>query len=106
MTNIIMMNKLKTGLSLFLLIALSSCGGMDMCSCAEEGMKVMDEMKEANGDNEKIKEIVERNSANREICKGIAEEFEKTMKDKYESKADAIKGELGDCEAYKKMTTN
>ena len=98
------MNKLITGVALFLLVSFSSCGGLDMCSCAEEALRVMDEIKEEEGNEAKIKEILSKNEVNKAECKQIVNDFSESIKGKYDSMEEAVKSEFGDCDALKKMS--
>ena len=62
-------------------LAMTSCGGMDMCSCFEKGMEMSKEMEAAGDDEAKQKEVKEKYKADEEACEKLRETMEKEMKD-------------------------
>ena len=62
-------------------LAMTSCGGLDMCSCFEKGMAIEKEMEAAGDDEAKVKEIEAKYKADEEACKAISEKMQAEMKD-------------------------
>ena len=63
----------------FSVALLASCGGTDVCSCAEMGMEMMEEIAAAEGDAAKIAEINESYKSDQEACTEAAAERAKEI---------------------------
>jgi hypothetical protein len=85
-------------------IAMTSCGGNELCECFEMGQTMSEEMKAADGDADKIKAITDKYKTQQEACEKAGEAQEKSMKDMDEKAQEAAMKEFEDsCPAYKKM---
>ena len=91
----------------FSVALLASCGGADMCSCTQTQLDMMKEMKDAKGDEAKLKDIEESYKADKEACDKMGDEMMKEMEgmsdEEQEAKGKEIKEEMESCDAYKEM---
>lgn len=81
---------------------LASCGGSEMCDCAQTSLDAYNDMKDAKGDEAKIKELQESYKADLEACGKLMEEKEKEAGDD-EAKQKALKEEMESCDAAKEL---
>ncbi len=86
----------------FSVALLASCGGSEMCDCADTMLEMAKEAKEAGGDQAKMEKIQESYKADMEACEKLMEEKEKEAGDD-EAKQKALKEEMEACDAYKEM---
>lgn len=77
-------------------LVLSSCGKSDICNCAETGLSMMTEAKEAGMDPTKLEAIQTKYKADMEEC-------EKLDEGKSEEEKKAMEAELKECDAFKEM---
>lgn len=77
-------------------LVLASCGKSEVCDCAETGLSMMKEAKEAGSDMEKMKGIQEKYKADMEKCEKLGE-------GKSEEEKKAMETELKECDAFKEM---
>jgi hypothetical protein len=92
------MKKLIFTGSLFSLFFVSSCGKSEVCTCADTGLAMMKEMKEANMDMTKMKSIQKKYEADLTKCQKMDEGKSEADKKKMEE-------ELKACDSYKEMET-
>lgn len=91
------MKKVLLSLGVVAALAMTSCGGVDACSCMETSMNMLEEIGEAGGDADKMKEIEEKYKSDIEAC-------EKFMEGLSDEEKEAQEKDLEEnCEAYKKM---
>ena len=94
------MKKVLLSLAVVAALGMTSCGGTDACSCMEMGMNFQKELKEAGGDEEKMKAIEEKYKGDMDAC----EELGKTNEKLSEEEQEAMKKDLEEnCPAYKEM---
>jgi hypothetical protein len=62
-------------------LAMTSCGGLDMCSCFEKQTEMSKELEAAGDDEAKQKEVEEKYKADEEACKKIGDALKEEMKD-------------------------
>lgn len=99
------MKKVLLSLGVVAAMAMTSCGGHDFCSCAETYQSMMEEAKEAGGDEEKMKEIKEKYEGDKEACEKVMEGLEKDMEGLSDEEKDAKEEEMkADCPAYKELS--
>lgn len=75
---------------------LTSCGGSEVCGCADTGLAMMKEAKEAGNDMTKLNAIQDKYKADIEKC-------EKLDEGKSEEEKKAMETELKECDSYKEM---
>lgn len=84
-------------------IAMTSCGGNEMCECFEMGMEMTEKMKEAGGDADKMTAIQEEYKAQSDACDKAGDALDKSMKDMTDEDKEAKEKEMMDsCPAMKK----
>jgi len=86
----------------FSVALLASCGGSDMCDCADLSLDAYNEMKEAKGDEAKIKELQESYKSDMEACEKLMDEKQKEAGDD-EAKQKALKEEMEACDGFKEL---
>lgn len=107
-------------LSLLGVLLLSSCSEakkdvkevqsteQDICSCLQVSLDMSKEMKKANGDEPKLKEIEESYQSDLDACKQLGEDMQKEMEGKTDKEKEANRKELMEimeaCPAYKEMS--
>ncbi len=90
------MKKLILPVAAFSMLFLTSCGGTSVCGCMDSYLEMSKEMKAANGDETKMKEIQEKYKDEEEACKKLDEG--KTSEEKEKMQEEAKK-----CDAYKEL---
>jgi len=78
-------------------VMLASCGGSDICNCADTMLEMSKEAKAAKGDMTKIKEIQDKYKDDFKKC-------EELDKGKSEDEKKKMKEELEKCDSYKELT--
>lgn len=78
------------------ILVLTSCGKSEICDCAETGLSMMKEAKEAGMDPSKLEAIQTKYKADMEKC-------EKLDEGKSEEEKKAMETELKECDAFKEM---
>lgn len=77
-------------------LVLASCGGSDVCNCADTMLEMSKEMKEVKGDFTKIEAIQKKYEADFKKCEklgeGKSEEEKKKMQEEFKA-----------CDSYKEM---
>lgn len=94
------MKKVLLSLGVVAALAMTSCGGVDACSCMEMGMNFQKELKEAGGDEEKMKAIDEKYKGDMEACEELGKANEKLSEEEKEA---MIKDLEENCPAFKEM---
>ncbi|MCB9189848.1 MAG: hypothetical protein H6599_11285 [Flavobacteriales bacterium] len=98
------MKKVLLSLGVVAAMAMTSCGGHDMCSCAETRLEAMKEMEAAGDDEAKLKEIEEKYKADEEACKKLGDEMKEEMKDlSDEDKMKKMEEMMDECPAFKEL---
>ena len=77
-------------------LVLASCGGSDVCKCADTMLEMSKEMKEVKGDFTKIEAIQKKYEADFKKCEKLGEGKSEDEKKKMET-------ELKACDSYKEM---
>jgi hypothetical protein len=77
-------------------LVLASCGGSDVCNCADTMLEMSKEMKEVKGDFTKIEAIQKKYEADFKKCEKLGEGKSEDEKKKMEE-------ELKACDSYKEM---
>jgi hypothetical protein len=78
--------------------------GDEMCDCAETSLEMMKEIKEADGDEEIMKELYEKYKDDMEACQKVGEAFQKELEGKSEEEQEEIEEEFVDnCEAMQEL---
>ncbi|MBU3661017.1 MAG: hypothetical protein FGM14_14170 [Flavobacteriales bacterium] len=77
-------------------LVLASCGGSDVCNCADTMLEMSKEMKEVKGDFTKIEAIQKKYEADFKKCEKLGEGKSEDEKKKMET-------ELKACDSYKEM---
>lgn len=77
-------------------LVLASCGGSDICNCADTMLEMSKEMKEVKGDFTKIEAIQKKYEADFKKCEKLGEGKSEDEKKKMET-------ELKACDSYKEM---
>jgi hypothetical protein len=77
-------------------MVLASCGGSDVCNCADTMLDMSKEMKEVKGDFTKIEAIQKKYEADFKKCEKLGEGKSEDEKKKMEE-------ELKACDSYKEM---
>jgi hypothetical protein len=90
------MKKIIVSTTMLAVLVLSSCGKSEICNCAETGLSMMKEAKEANMDPTKMEEIQNKYKADMEKC-------EKLDEGKTDDEKKAMKEEMEKCPSYKEM---
>ena len=90
------MKKLTYSLALTMFIVLSSCGGSEICNCADTWLEVTKEMKAAGTDTDKLKSIQGKHKE--DLAK-----FEKLGKGKTPGELKKMEDILKECPAFKEM---
>ncbi len=90
------MKKIILSVAVISTFILSSCGGSEVCGCAETALSMMKEAKEANGDMEKLTAIQEKYKSDIEAC-------EKLDEGKTDEEKKAMEAEMEKCDAYIEM---
>ncbi|MFN5149413.1 MAG: hypothetical protein ACK46O_11085 [Flavobacteriia bacterium] len=90
------MKKLILSSALLTALALVSCGKSEVCNCADTGLAMLKEAKEAGTDMQKLQAIQEKYKADMEEC-------EKLDEGKSEEEKKAMEAELKECDAFKEM---
>jgi hypothetical protein len=88
----------------FSVALLASCGGSEMCDCAETQLEIYKAVKDAKGDEGKMKEIEETYKDDMEACAKVAEEYAKELEGMSEEEQEAKeKEEMENCDAMQEM---
>jgi hypothetical protein len=83
-------------------LAMTSCGGTDMCSCFETQMEMSKELEAAGDDEAKQKEVEDKYKADKDACKKLGETMKEEMKDMSNEDAEKKFKEMqDDCPAMK-----
>jgi hypothetical protein len=90
------MKKIILSTTMLAVLVLSSCGKSDVCNCAETGLSMMKEAKEAAMDPTKMAAIQDKYKADLEKC-------EKLDEGKSDAEKKAMEAELKECESFKEM---
>lgn len=90
------MKKLILSSALLTALALVSCGKNEVCNCADTGLAMLKEAKEAGNDMQKLQSIQDKYKADMEKC-------EKLDEGKSEEEKKAMEAELKECESFKEM---
>ena len=77
-------------------LVLASCGGSDVCNCADTMLEMSKEMKEVKGDFTKIEAIQKKYEEDFKKCEKLGEGKSEDEKKKMEE-------ELKACDSYKEM---
>jgi hypothetical protein len=77
-------------------LVLASCGGSDICNCADTWLEMSKEMKEVKGDFTKIEAIQKKYEADFKKCEKLGE-------GKSEAEKTKMQEELKNCDSYKEM---
>ena len=77
-------------------LVLASCGGSDVCNCADTMLEMSKEMKDVKGDFTKIEAIQKKYEADFKKCEKLGEGKSEDEKKKMEE-------ELKACDSYKEM---
>lgn len=85
-------------------LAMTSCGGSDMCSCFETQLEMSKELKAAGDDQEKKDAVKEKYKADEEACKELGKTMQEEMKDmSKEDQEKKFKEMQEDCPAMKEV---
>jgi hypothetical protein len=90
------MKKIILSATMLTVLVLASCGKSAVCDCAETGLAMMKDAKEAKMDPTKMTAIQEK-------YKGDIEKCEKLDEGKSEAEKKAMEAELKECESFKEM---
>jgi hypothetical protein len=94
------MKKVLLSLAVVAALGMTSCGGVDACSCMEMGMKVSKEIDEAGGDKDKMEAVKKKYEGDMKACEELGKANEKLSEDEQK----AMQKDLEDnCPAYKEM---
>jgi hypothetical protein len=77
-------------------LVLASCGGSDICNCADSMLEMSKEMKEVKDDFTKIEAIQKKYEADFKKCEKLGE-------GKSEAEKTKMQEELKNCDSYKEM---
>ena len=77
-------------------LVLASCGGSDVCNCADTMLEMSKEMKEVKGDFTKIEAIQKKYEADFKKCEKLGE-------GKSEEEIKKMEEELKTCDSYKEL---
>jgi len=77
-------------------LVLASCGGSDVCNCADTMLEMSKEMKDVKGDFTKMEAIQKKYEADFKKCEKLGEGKSEDEKKKMED-------ELKACDSYKEM---
>lgn len=84
-------------------IAMTSCGGNELCECFEMGQEIRKEMKAAGGDADKEKAIEDKYKDQKETCEAAKKAMRESMKDATTEEKKAKQEEMIEsCPAMKK----
>ncbi len=75
------MKKVLFSVAFVAAFGLVSCGGPSMCDCVEGRKEMMEKIKEADGDEDKIKEIEAEYEDMKKDCEEMAKERAEELKD-------------------------
>lgn len=90
------MKKIILSSALLTLLVLTSCGKSEVCNCADTGLAMLKEAKEAGNDMTKLQSIQDKYKADLEKCQKLDE-------GKSEDEKKAMEEELKGCESFKEM---
>lgn len=90
------MKKIILSTTMLAVLVLSSCGKSEICDCAEIGLSMMKEAKEANMDPTKMEAIQEKYKADMDKC-------EKLDEGKSEEERKAMEKEMKECDSFKEL---
>jgi hypothetical protein len=92
------MKKLILSTTAIVALVLASCGKSEVCGCADTGLAMMKEVKEAGMDLSKMQAIQDKYKADIEKCEKLGEGKSDEEKKKMEE-------EMKACDSFKEMET-